>query len=234
MQVEKINPTVSYTSRNYPIKPFKIKTDKGVLTCKEIDYDKEYGNSFYRNIGEFFLDNFANTSSHPFWKKCRKPTLNLEIYRDYIRDNVIEYRGMVKNPDTTFLLGRNEWGKIKAAIYTRPLEIGKAKEPETLYIDSLAVNKRYRGHHIGKKFMTKVINSSKDRFKDSFLVAYNESVPFYKKLGYKITEDAPEDSRTLAKVALERIDYPEYAQFMEKTLSKNPSKKWYQRADEQS
>ena len=234
MQVEKINPTISYTSKNYPIKPFKIKTDKGVLFCKEIDYDKEYGNSFYRNIGEFFLDNFAATSSHPFWKKCRKPTLDREIYNDYIRDNVVEYRDMTKNPDTTFLLGRNKWGRIKAAIYTRPFSMGKAKEPDTLYIDSLAVNKKYRGKHIGKIFMTKVINSSQDRFKDCFLVAYNESVPFYKRLGFKLTDGTPEESRTLKEAAFERIDFPEYAQFMEKTLSKNPSKKWYQRADEQS
>ena len=80
--------------------------------------------------------------------------------------------------------------------------------------------------------MNKVINSSKYRFEDSFLVAYNESVPFYKRMGFKITAGTPQNSKTIKEVASERIDYPEYAQFMEKSLSDNPAQEWYKRADE--
>ena len=65
------NNNIYFSSLRCPIKPFKIKTQKGFLYCSEIDYKKNYDDDFYKNIGEFYLDIFANTSSHPFWKKCR-------------------------------------------------------------------------------------------------------------------------------------------------------------------
>ena len=113
MQINKTsNYQVSYTSKNYPIKPFKIKTNRGILFCKELDYDKEYGNTYLRKIGEFFLDIFANTSSHPFWEKCRKPKLDRFIYNDYISDTISGYRKAMKDSDTTIIIARNKWGRI--------------------------------------------------------------------------------------------------------------------------
>lgn len=231
MRTTKIDSQISYTSKNCPIKPFKIKTSKGMLYCKEVEYNKNYGKSFYSKIGTFFLDIFANTSSHPFWKKCRKPTLEKDVYNGYIKDNIQEYSQMIKSPDTTFIICKNRWGRIKAAIYTRAFSIAELNEPKTLYIDSIAVDKNYRGNHIGKKLLNKVLNSSKGRFEDAFLVAYKESAPFYKKLGFTNTEGSISKSRTLKRLAKERIDYPDYAEFLEKSLSNNSTEKWYQRAD---
>ena len=233
MRTSKINNSISYTSRNCPIKPFQIRTNKGVLYCREVDYNKNYGNRnrFFNKIGTFFLDIFANTSAHPFWKKCRKPTLEKSVYENYIKENAQEYSRMIKSPDTTFILCKNRWGILKAAIYTRAFSIAEFKEPNTLYIDSLAVDKSYRGNHIGKKLLNKVINSSKGRFDDVFLVAYKESAPFYKKLGFTNTEASISKSKTMKRLAKERIDYPDYAEFLEKSISDNSTEKWYQRAD---
>lgn len=233
MRIENTNTSLTYTSRKCPIKPFKIQTGNGILTFKEINYDNEYGNKFFRTIGEFFLDIFANTSSHPFWAKCRKPTLDQKVYDKYVSEDILRYRKAVKDVNTTILIGRNKWGKIKAAIFTRPLNIeNKVKDSKTLYIDALAVDKKYRGQNIGQKLVNKVIKTSKKRFEDVFLVAYKESVPFYEKLGFKITQATKKDSKSVANLAKERIDYPDYAQFMELKLFDKSGKKWYERADE--
>lgn len=231
MQVDKINTSVSYTSRNCPIKPFSIKTPKGILYCSEIDYDKKFDKSYYKKIAKFFIDIFANTSSHPFWEKCRKPNLNFLIYRIYLRDTVSGYRMALKDPDTTMLFARDKEGRIKAGIFAKSLDTeAHVKEPRTLYIDSLAVDKEYRKSNVGKKLLQKVLNSSKHSFEDVFLVAYKESAPFYKKIGFKNTKNA--QSESLDKLIKERLDYPDYAEFLEKSLNNTSGKKWYERADE--
>jgi len=232
MQINSVNPNISYTSRNCPIKPFKIKTSQGILECRELDYNKSYTNTFLGGIGQFFLDIFANTSSHPFWKKCRKPTMDKAVYDSYIADNIKDYRQALKDPDTTFLIARNKWGSIKAAIYSRSLDIdGKIKEPLTLYIDSIAVNKNLRGANIGKKLMDSVIEASKNNFEDVFLVAYKEAVPFYEKMGFKQTQGDVNKNRALKELVKERIDYPDYAEFLEQKLSDVSGTKWFERAD---
>lgn len=228
----------NFKSLNHPIKPFTIKTMGDEIKFKEIDYTrKTYKSKFLKEIGSFFLDNFANQSSHPFWKQCRKGTadFNKNTYGDYLKTCMTDiYKQDFKNPDTTVLLGRNKHKKLTAAIITTPLNLSPiTKDSETLYVDSLAVNKKYRGKHIAETLLNKVIDSSKNDFSDSFLVAYNESMPFYEKQGFKHLDEASPQQRVIIKdLAKQRIDYPQYASFVNKPLDETKTR-WYDKFTKQ-
>lgn len=214
----KVRGSLGFTSLNNPVKPFTVKTKNDIITFKEIDYNKKVSNSFLQNMASFFLDNFANQSAHPFWKFCRKdtPTFNNKIYNSFLKDNMVpEYKKIIKNPDTTVLLGKNSKDELCAGIVSTPLNItDKIKNDKTLYIDSLAVDKEYRNNHVAQKLVDSVIDSSKGRYDDTFLVAYNESVPFYKKQGFSDIKN----EEFITNLAEDRLDYPEYASFLSKKL----------------
>lgn len=231
---------VGFTSRNCPVKPFTVQTRNDIITFKEIDYTKKPKKSFLKrvvgfvhdklkktkessihDIATFFLDNFAHQSSHPFWKLCIN---NKKLYDEYLNKELIaSYKKSFGNPDTTVLIGKDSKNHIRAGIVTEPLNLSKdLKEDKTLYIDSLAVDKDYRNSHLATKMLDAVIDSNKEKFDDTFLVAYTESVPFYKKKGFKIVED----KKITKAVAKERCDYPVYAAPMSKNIDKkqkNPS-----------
>jgi ribosomal protein S18 acetylase RimI-like enzyme len=231
MQINSVNPNISYTSRNCPIKPFKIKTNQGILECRELDYNKSYTNTFLGGIGQFFLDIFANTSSHPFWKKCRKPNLNKEVYNDYINSSIESYKQHFFNPDSTVLLVKNSKKQLVGALYSRPLELSKTlTDKDTLYIDSLAIKQKYRGNSIGKKVLNKILNVSKERFGEVFLVAYKESARYYEKLRFtKMSKNEPSRAFAISELAKERIDYPDYVDFMQMSLKEQLPNRWYNR-----
>ena len=228
---------VGFTSRNCPVKPFTVQTRNDIITFKEIDYAKKSEKSLLKrvvtfvcdkfiktkessvqDIATFFLDNFAHQSSHPFWKLCRKddPAYNKKIYKEYLnKEMVASYKKSFDNSDTTVLLGKDSKNKIRAGIITEPLNLSEdLKNDKTLYIDSLAVDKEYRNNHLAKKMVDSVIDSSKGRYDEIFLVAYNESVPFYEKQGFSDIKD----KEFITNLAEERIDYPRYASFLSKKL----------------
>ena len=85
MKIEYNNIT-NFKSLNNPIKPFKIKTKHGNILFNEIKFNQNISPKLLQEIGNFFLDNFAVQSSHPFWKKCRKGDIEYDknIYQEYI------------------------------------------------------------------------------------------------------------------------------------------------------
>lgn len=113
------------------------------------------------------------------------------------------------------------------------MDLGKhLRDKDTLYIDGLAISPEYRGMDVGKKLLTKVLDSSRQRFSDVFLVAYKESSPFYEKL--KFEKMNPNDSAqkyAIKKLADERIDYPQYADFMQRNFNPKCTERWYERID---
>ena len=231
MQVNNNNNSISFSSLRCPVKPFTMRSPKGLLYCSEIDYKQSYSDKFYKDIGKFFLDIFANTSSHPFWEKCRKSSLDIRIYDDYISSSVESYKKYFHQPDTTVLLIKDKKKHLVGALYTRSLDLNRVlKDDDTLYIDSLAVKPSYRGKNIGKKLLTKVLKASKDRFSDAFLVAYKEAALFYEKLGFhKMNKNDSSCDFAISELAKERIDYPEYADFMEMKLDKKLPEEWFTR-----
>lgn len=231
MKINNNNNNISFSSLRCPVKPFKIKTQKGCLYCSEIDYKKNYDDDFYKNIGEFYLDIFANTSSHPFWEKCRKPNIDKRTYRNYVESEIEGYKKRFKDDDTTVLFVKDKKGKIVGGIYARVLDINNVlKDDKTLYIDSLAITPEYQKQNIGKVLLGKILKASKDRFSEVFLVAYKEAEKFYKKFKFaKMNKDDPNQVFAISELARERIDYPDYAVFMQRDLGKKSSDKWYDR-----
>lgn len=228
MDIQNYNHT-NFKSLNNPVKPFKVKTGNDVIYFKEINYNKPVKKKVLKEISTFFLDNFANQSSHPYWKFCRKHTNTFDkaIYDDYINSTIKDTKRRLKNPDTTIMLGRNKKNKLTAAIITEPLNIPNViKDENTLYLDSVAVNKKYRGNHIGETLINKVIDSN-NKYSDMFLVSYSESVPFYKKLGFKpLTYRHSGQARIIDSMREERIDYPQYADFLTRPLDKKQPR-WF-------
>ena len=182
-------------------------------------------------MASFFLDNFANTSAHPFWEKFRKPFLDKQVYNDYIDIDVRNYKKALYNKNTTILLAKDAEKNIVAAMFARPLkETQTVRDSQTLYIDSIAVAPKYRGNNVGARILEKVLLSAQKRFTDAFLVSYKESVPFYEKLGFKhLRWSNPKHQYVIYEMAKERQDYPDYAEFMYKKLNNSEFIPWYSR-----
>ena len=228
---------ISFKSLNHPVKPFKINTENDIISFKEWNYREKPQKYALKEVATFFLDNFANQSSHPFWKTCRKntPTFNNAVYKDYIKHSIKTYKELLKNPDTTILLGRNKKKQLSAALVATPLNLTSlVNDNKTLYIDSIAVAKTYRGNHIGQQLMNNTISSTKNRYTDTFLVAYNESEPFYKKQGFThLTPGHNGQKKIIKSLARIRPDFPEYSSFLTKPIDESKPrwfdrfKKWY-------
>ena len=228
---------ISFKSFNHPVRPFKINTGSDTIYFKELDYKRPAKKRLLKEVATFFLDNFANQSSHPFWETCRRGTKTFikSTYKDYISESINTYKELLKNPDTTVMLGRNRSKKLTAAILAEPLNLTPlVKDNNTLYIDSIAVDKVYRGNHIGNQLMKNVINSTKNRYTDVFLVSYKESETFYKKQGFTpLNPEHKGQKKIIKSLAKERLDYPEYASFLTKTIDESKPrwfqkfKKWY-------
>ena len=215
MRVEVVNP-INFTSLNRPIKPFYRKVNNEVLYFSEINYNKKPKKDFLNDMFSFFLDNFANQSAHPYWKLCRKgiPSFDANEYDNYIKHLISNFNEIINDHDTTVMLAKDTNSKICAGIVANTLNIPKKNNKRILYLNLLAVNKDYRKNHIAQKLVNELIENSKGRYDKVFLVSYNESVPFYKKLGFKTTKD----NELIEHFAKERKDYPEFASFLFKKI----------------
>jgi len=236
MQVSKINYTnnkTTFTSYNNPIKSFDIPSPKGMLHFYEINSKHQAKNSFCKALAEFFLENFATTSSHPYWKLLISDK-KTDLFYDRVKDDAKRYKKFLKSKDSTVLVAKDKAKHIVAAIFTKSLnETPTVKDADTLYIDSIAVNPEYRGKGIGETLINKILSSAAERFSDVFLVAYKESVPFYKKLGFQTLDyyKKPNAQYLISELAKDRLDYPEYAEFMEKPLLKECPIDWCSRIE---
>lgn len=215
---------ISFGSLNNPVKPFTTMTKTGLVTFQEIDYKKGLTPHALEELGGFFLDKFASTSSHPFWKFCKKgsPSFDRQIYESYRNEELMDaIKSKLNDPDATLMVGFDRLKNIVGAIFTNKLDVNfqNGKKGEYLYIDLLAVDEKSRGLNIGKQLLNNVISASKDRFKKSFVVAYKESVPFYKKQGFEgLKLNTVEGKKLESLFAPDRADYPVYASFLEKNL----------------
>ena len=237
MQITRTNYNTrpSFTSYNNPIKSFDLYTPKGKLHFYEINSRHQPNNGFCRKLAEFFIEIFANTSSHPYWGTITN-TKGV-AFIDRVADEAKRIKKVMRSKDSTVLLAKDKAKNIVAAIFSKSLnESPLVKDSDTLYIDAIAVNPEYRGSSIGKIMMTKVLESSARRFSDAFLVSYRESVPFYKKLGFQALDyyKNPNSQFLISEMAKERLDYPEYAEFMELPLLKPCYMDWCSRIERRS
>lgn len=230
MQINSNN-SISFSSYKNPIKSFDVRTNRGVLRFREINYQHLPKDSFYKKLAAFFLDNFANTSAHPFWEKCRIPTIDYDVYNDYIKYDVKTYKTALKNKKTTILLAKDRSNEIVAALFSTPLNLNKTvKDSKTLYVDSIAVSPKYRGNNVGSIILQKLFEASRKDFSDVFLVSYKESVSFYERIGFKpLNWNNMHHQFVISEMAKERLDYPMYANFLTKKLNDTEPIPWFVR-----
>lgn len=218
----------TFKSLNNPIKPFVIKGDDDEIKFEEVDYTKPQSEELLDNVSEFFLDNFVKQSTYPNDKILRKdtPDFNENSYKT-IKKEVMKdpLKESLKDADTTLMLGFNKNKELVAGINTLNLNVAPyIQDNKTLYVDSLAVDKKYRGLHIGQTLINKVIESSKDKYTDVFLMSYNKSVPFYEKQNFNKVQDT-----TITETLSSYIpEHPEHMTFMERTINPNESR-WTER-----
>lgn len=232
MQISNTNNNkVSFSSYYNRIKPFKVQTSNGVVQFSEINYKHRPKISFFKKLTAFFVDNFAKTSSDPEWVRCRPESNDPDMYKNVIAELTKFYQVSSKNKHSTILVGRDSENNIVSAIYAGPLREGPTvKDSKVLFIDSIAVDPKYRGSNIGSVILNKVMESSKKGFTDVFLVAFREALPFYKKMGFKpVVPRTSSQEFVVSALAYERPDYPEYVEFVTKPLNRSESLNWFSR-----
>lgn len=230
MKILRKENNISFGSLNNPIKHFRIHTPKGRLNVNEYRLKPKSVN-FSFDVSKFFNDNFLENSTDPLWKEYLKPENKLRYlgknqrYAKYLRD-------VFKNDDgnTTLLIARDSQNKIKAAVlslgFDEPVSL---VDPKLCNLEAIAVDKDFRGFHIGKRLLEKTLQSAQNAFTDVVLTAYEKAIPFYEKMGFKILpQNTVKTDFFYKEIQKERDDIPKYVQIMSKPL-RSDEQRFYDR-----
>lgn len=215
--------TINFKSRNNPVTPFVINTQKGNLFVKEFREADAKSQKQSEKLAKFFVDGFISNTKDP-WFLSLKDKNNKNKYKDAIKHFAKYYSSMFEKDDgnLTILVACNEKNKLCGAVVTNTLNEAGVVDSQTCYIDSIAVDPVYRKQGIGKLLMEKAISCSKDIYTDSFLASDNMAVAFQERNGYKALDYSnPLERKIIDKINATRGDYPEYITFMHKKLKDN-------------
>lgn len=215
--------TINFKSRNNPVTPFVINTQKGNLFVKEFREADAKSQKQSEKLAKFFVDGFISNTKDP-WFLSLKDQNNKNKYKDAIKHFGEYYSSMFKKDDgnLTILVARDYKNKLCGAVVTNTLNEAGVVDSQTCYVDSIAVDPVYQKQGIGKLLMEKAISCSKDIYTDSFLASDNMAVAFQERNGYKALDYTnPSERKIIDKINAIRGDYPEYVTFMHKTLKNN-------------
>jgi len=226
------NYSLKFTSRNNPIRDFKISTPMGELEVKEFTPKDAQNRNKLRNLAKFFLDGFISNTNDPSFLQYKEPQ-NKRKYVNAINTFTDYYQNVFNNDDgnLTVLVAKNKKGKIAGAVITNTMKEAGIEEKSTCYVDSIAVDSKYRRNKVGQILQDKAIMCSKDVYSDVFLVSDNMAVDFQLSNGFKkMEENNLSEKQIIDILADERIDYPDYVSFMYKKLPNAKDKTpWYER-----
>lgn len=218
----------NFTSRVNPIKVFKVKTSRGNLTFQEPSLAEIRNKAFLKKLAKFFCDNFASNSEEPGWlayKNGDNPHIAATIFESCLS----QYKAKLLNPkgDLTLLVAKDRFNNIRGACLAFGYDDVPNAEKSVYYIDSLAVNPRFRGYNIGRILLAKTLESVQNKFSDVFLIGENMALGFYKKLGFKHLNSNDAVQKTVIDfVAQDNFCYPKYVSFLTKPL-KIHEPRWY-------
>lgn len=218
----------NFTSRLNPIKPFKIRTQYGPLTFAEPTLSQLRDKSFLRNLTKFFCDNFASKTEEPGWLVYKDPK-NSHIAATILETCLTHYKSKLLNPkgDLTLLVAKDKFNNIQGACLAYGYDEVPNAEKTVYYIDSIAVNPRFRGHNIGKILLNKSINSIQNKFSDIFLIAENMALGFYNKLGFDhLNSNCADQKVVIDFLAKDHLCFPKYVSFLTKFLQIDRPR-WY-------
>ncbi len=215
--------SINFKSRNNPVMPFVINTQKGKLYVKEFREADAKSQKESENLAKFLIVGFISTTKDPWFLNLKDPQ-NTNKYKEAIKHFGEYYSSMFKKDDgnLTILVAHNNKNKLCGAVVTNTLNEAGVIDSQTCYVDSIAVSPAYRKQGIGKLLMEKAISCSKDIYTDSFLASDNMAVSFQEKNGYKALDYSnPTERKIIDKINATRGDYPEYVTFMHKQLKEN-------------
>ena len=222
-----INTQVNFQSKANPIKPFTLKTKQGRLNVAEVSQRDLKREGFIEHLTRFFCKNFASSTNDPAWKIFIKH--NSLNYGEDIQHLIRYYTSKIKYGDEnmTLLLAKDKRNKIQGACLSYGYDkIPNAKD-RTCYIDSIAVNPKYRGFKLGKIMMEKTMESAQNKFTDAFVVGDRVAAGFYEGLGFKsLNKDEEAQNTIINYIARRRSDYPNYVELYTKPL-RELSERWY-------
>lgn len=224
------NSVFTFKSRNNPVQDFKIQTSKGELLVREFSAKDAENHKDLYNLTKFFADGFISNTKDPSFlqykdKKNKQKYLRmLDKMTDYYR-NIFH----IDDGNLTVLVAKNNKDKIVGAVITNTLNEAGVYEKSTCYVDSIAVDSKYRKNKVGQILQNKAIECSKSVYQDVFLASDNLAVGFQLKNGFrKMDYSNPSEKKVIDKINSERGDYPDYITFMDKKLS-DSDKPWYER-----
>ncbi len=221
-----------FTSRLNPIKPSTIKTKWGKLTISEATKSEYSQKGFAEKLSRFFSNNFASNTDDPCWliynDKSQKNIKSLMIKT--FANNI---QSILKNDDgnMTLLLAKDKYNKIQGACLSYGYNLTDNCQKYTLYIDSICVNKPFRGFKLGNIMLNKTLNASeKSKFTDVFLTGEKKAAGFYTKNGFsELNPTDKNQKKVINLIAEDRSDYPQYIQLFSKPL-KPEQPRWYDKA----
>jgi len=231
-----INQKIAFGSDNHPIDPFEINTSQGKLFVKEFKFQEiNRSKKDVCAMSKMFVDNSIDGSIDPNWKRLAEPACKKK-YDSQVVKCMNFIRELLKNDDgnSTVLLARDSQNSIKAGLIANSFDEFEGKiDSKTLYLDSLAVDSKYRHNNVGTILLNKPIESSKGAFTDAVLTAYNKAKPMYEKLGFQELDLTNPKIRAISEV-MEEInpEIPKYVTVMSKPLTENTSR-WWQRVFKQ-
>lgn len=224
-----INP--NFGSSNNPVQPFTIKTSQGKLYVKELKAEDCSKNKTMYKVSKMMVDNFAEGSNDPEWRKFLEPQ-NQKLYLNQIKLMIKANKEifMLDDGNTTFLVARNKKGAPRAGLILCGFkDIKGVEDPLTGYLDTLVVDKAYRGNNVGKTLLQRAEKNAKGVFTDIYLEAYNRAVPFYESLGYKKLDLMNlKFTKIIKKIMLERDDCPKFVTLMSKAID-DKAMRWLDR-----
>ena len=226
MKVQSVQNQPYFTSRLNPIKPFQVDTKLGPLSFSEISTKELPKGKLLEEIADFFCTNFASFTKDPYWL-----AYNNKKNQVYIREGYMNYlKPKIKYDDgnMTMLTGRDKDGKLRAACLSYSFGEVPFAWNTTCYVDSIAVDKKFRGCGLGKIMLDKTIDINKNTFTDVFLKGEVMAAGFYEKMGFnKMTPDDRAQRLVVEKIAEHGDGYPDYIHFFTKHLQ--PDKPlWYE------
>ena len=223
-----INYQQNFTSKLNPIKPFSVNTKQGRVYIKEISQKEIKKSGFIRNLTVMFSKNFASLTNDPGWLIINNP--NEKEKAAYIIKDFIKYaKSKLLKPDEnlTLLAVFDKNKKLQGACMSFGLDDAPGCKKSTCYIESIGINKKYRGEGLGKILINKTLSSAKKSFTDVFLTGENLALGFYEKLGFKHLDPKDKVQKTVIDfIAQDRDDYPKYVSFLTKPLQPD-KQRWY-------
>lgn len=225
--------SISFKSKLNPIKPFSINTRKGEIYFEEVNLDRDLNSKLIKRVNRFFCRNFSKDTEDMNFMKYRVGTpverRECELIGEYHYRDIFKDKRLRDN--VTLLLAKDKNGRIQGACLSCPYYEIPGCVDNTLWIDSIAVNKTYRKENIAHNMLDITLDVNKHSFTDVFLTGTNFAEMFYKKFGFlSLNKNNPAQNAIIEYLCNIRYDINKYVIPFTKILQ--PDKpRWYETVD---